>query len=188
MLDRILRALIFFGLSVAFGMGGTITDPQIQVRDPSESGGGGAGTVTVFTDAFTVFTPTGSSPTDSACIVNGLSDQSCDLINDSGQNWTTLTIDITPGQSFDSCAVLDFFAACQFIQHGGSGMDSIIYAYGGAGLPNGQAFGFSFLGWAADTQLTASANTIAIPEPASSTLIVAACALMAIRARRPRLW
>jgi hypothetical protein len=187
MRNRFLWGLVLFGLFIIRAHGSTITDPQIQVRDAGESGGGGPGTVTVFNQAFTVVTPTGNSPTDSPCIVNGFSDQACDLINDSGQNWTTLTIDINPGQSFDSCAVLDFFAACQFIQHGGGGMDSIVYVYGGGGLPNGQAFGFSFLGWAAGTQLTASANAVAIPEPASSTLIVVACALMAIRARCPRL-
>lgn len=168
----------------AFWANGATIDPQVQVRDAGESGGGGPGTVTVTGQLFTIFTPTGNSPVDSSCTVNGFSDQSCDLINGSGQAWTSLTITIEPGQSFDSCSVLDFFAACSFIQHGGSGLDSVIYLYGGGGVPDGQAFGISFSGWSADTQLIALANTQDTPEPTSSALVALVlifCALFRVR-------
>jgi hypothetical protein len=171
--------VILFG-SFATCVEAGVIDPQVQVREAGESGAGGPGTVTILTDNFTIITPTGDSPTDgTSCIVDGTMDQSCDLINGSGQTWTTLTLDIDPGEPFDSCSVLDFFSGCP-IQQGGSGIDSIYYFSGGTGIPDGQAFGFSFSGWEADTEFTGSADT---PEPASSALMLFFCMLLAVRSR-----
>jgi len=166
-------------------------DPRVLVGDGSSSGSGGAGPVPIYNINFVVTTSTGNAPGDGTdCFVNGVDDMdSCSILNQSGQTFTSLVFDISPGENIGLiCASTDFFNNCTVLQPGGGGQDTILYydnlpGSPHIGVPYGGLFEVSFLGWPMNTTLTSGA-----PEPQSGNLAIIGfligLVLFAVRMRR----
>ena len=148
-------------------VGDVIGDPQAAELAPSVPGGGGPPISHIGGLTFTFVSATGTSPSQSSCIIGGVNDDPCDFVNVSGQTWQQLTISANPGSLGTSCAILDpFFANCSVTQ-GSSSIPSTITFFGGPGISTSEAFSLAVVGWAPNTVFDVSA-TVATPGMGSS--------------------
>ncbi|HEX9760749.1 MAG TPA: PEP-CTERM sorting domain-containing protein [Candidatus Acidoferrales bacterium] len=141
-------------------------DPQIIIRQ-----GSGTIPVTGLTFSFTLGTVDGEETID----------------NQSSQVWTTLTLTIFPGaqaddlpSSFFVCTPLVFFTDCTFLQMGSTTTPTIIFFFGGTGVPVGQHFTIEWIGFPEGAGLVGVAN---VPEPGTLLLMLSGAGAMALRRR-----
>ena len=147
----------------------TMSASKVVFHPPSQSGGGGPPESDITETSFTFFSPTGTSPGTSPCVIDGVDDDVCDFLNVSGVDWTVLEFTVAPGGDLTSCQPLFGFTNCDVLQPGDSTSPSIFTFTGGTGIPDGTAFGFSVQGWATNTEFDVVANT---PEPSKSALLL----------------
>src|SRR5438132_991821 len=143
-------------------------DPKVVFHPPSQIGGGGPPQSQITGLLFSFLSPTGTSPGtgtgQSPCVIDGVADNVCDFLNISGQDWTQLVFTASPGADLSSCLPIYGFTNCEVNQQGGPSSPTIFTFFGGPGIPDGVAFGFSVQGWSANTTFDVVANT---PEPST---------------------
>src|ERR1700722_1464516 len=89
-----------------FGLSDPINDPKVVFHPPSQGGGGGPPESEITSTSFTFFSPSGTSPGTSACVIDGVDDDVCDFLNISGVDWTQLEFTVSPGGDLSSCQPL----------------------------------------------------------------------------------
>jgi hypothetical protein len=146
-----------------------LPDPKAVFHAPSQIGGGGPPESEITSTLFSFISPTGTSPGTSPCVIGGVNDDVCDFLNLSGQDWTKLVFTASPGGDLSSCQPLVGFTNCEVNQQGGPNIPTVFTFFGGPGIPNGVAFGFSTEGWEANTRFDVVANA---PEPAKLAFLV----------------
>jgi hypothetical protein len=178
-----LSALLAFALTAAsFAFSDPVlNDPKVVFHPPSQSGGGGPLESDITATFFTFFSPTGTSPGTSACVIDGVDDAVCDFLNISGVDWTQLEFTVSPGGDLSSCQPLYGFTNCDVLQQGDTSTPTVFTLSGGTGIPDGTAFGFSTQGWAADAEFDVAANT---PEPSKTAILLAGLLLAFVLIKR----
>lgn len=159
------RWVTFFFILILASAGGLRASPA---NDPRIIIGGGSGSVSV-TGSFTIVSPTGTSPSSlaggSPCIVNGIPDDTCTLLNVSGFDFSTLTFTVsgnTNTQGGFSCDPGTFFQNCTF-----NAADTEVTFSGGPGIRAGFDFSLTFEGWSPGTSFQ---GTGVAPEPGTLAL------------------
>jgi hypothetical protein len=163
-------------------------DPKVVFHPPSQSGGGGPPQSDITGTIFSFISPTGTSPSTSACVIDGVDDDVCDFLNLSGVAWTTLQFTVSPGGDLSSCQPTFGFANCDVSQQGDATSPTIFTLSGGNGIPDGTAFGFSTQGWAADAVFDVAANGASnVPEPSGTALLVGGLVLGFVLTKRAKI-
>ena len=172
--------LVLVGCSFASSM----NDPKIII-------GGGTGsplsdTITVTGNTFSFISPTGTSPGTSPCIVNGITDPNCGIINGNDTTWASLTFFIHPIQGGLSCDGGSFFAFCDVNnQQGIVSFSQCFEDSCGSGVGPGQFFAMSVEGFLAGSGFGVGANGAnPAPEPASLVLVLTGAAALLRRRRK----
>jgi hypothetical protein len=152
----------------------------LQVEEPPEPGGGGTSSIPINT---TVFTFTGSDAIP-PCFVGTNEISRCQFINESGVDWTSITVLISPGIEDLSCGADFGFSECAPDPFS-AGAPSIVRYFNGPGIADGEILHFAGFDWPENTSFTVVANN-PIPEPASTVLIISGLGLVTLlrRARR----
>lgn len=168
------RLMLFGAVFFLFSAGAKadlLEDPRVVVRPASTPGGGGPPQSQIGDLEFVFTSPSGTSPGDSDCIIDGVPNPVCDFLNVSGQDWRTLEFSMSPGAQFlNTCLFFDVgFTRCEITQIGDATTPSIFTFSGGEGIPNGTAFSVALEGWEPNTTFHVRAN---VPEPATITLLL----------------
>jgi hypothetical protein len=153
-----------------------LNDPRAVFHPPSQIGGGGPPQSDITSTFFSFISPSGTSPTmTSPCVIGGVDDNVCDFLNLSGVDWTQLEFTVSPGGVLSSCQAqaLSGFTNCDVLQQGNASTPTVFTFFGGTGIPDGTAFGFSTQGWATNTVFDVVANGAAnTPEPSNMALLL----------------
>jgi len=168
---------LFAGIAVCTGA-------QLQLEEPPAPGGGGVTTLPIPGTVFT-FTASGAFP---PCTSGTTQVSQCQFLNDSGQDWTTLRINVSPGTEPAGCSALFGFNTCSPRQ-GTPSTPSMLFFSGGAGIPDGMILAFSGSGWPSPTVFNVSANVpqdATVPEPSTMALAIAGFGLLCVLNGRRR--
>ncbi len=109
----------------------------------------------------------------------------CDFLNESGVDWTSLTLSINPVSEQVLCASLFGYDSCA-VQQGSAQLTSVLRFSGGPGIRAGELLTFSGSGWPTVTTFTAVVNDVpgGIPEPSTIALMLSGIAVIATLRRR----
>jgi hypothetical protein len=157
---------------------------QLQVDEPPGPGEGFPDPYRVTGPVFT-FSAALAISDFPPCFVGTTEVQFCHFLNDSGQDWNTLEIRITPGTEPVGC-LLDFaFDNCDR-QQGTGTSPTVLTLYGGSGIPQGEILALSGLDWSSETTFVVTANPeqVVIPEPGSIALSLFGIAAIVALQRR----